>query len=169
MTTNILGSWGHMKDAILSGSRRFVQAKNKRPNPLNIVSLNHVSLNCHSVEESKSFYEKVLGFIPVHRPGSLTSEGAWLSGFGIGIHLLCSSEDECARKTTIDPKDKHISFQCNNMIQMEKTLKKMDVSYLKTSIADGEIQVDQVFFHDPDGFMIEICSCGKLPVIPLVG
>jgi len=44
----------------------------------------------------------------------------------------------------------------------------MDVSYFKTSIADGGIQVTHVFFHDPVGFMIEICSSSKLPVIPLV-
>ena len=44
----------------------------------------------------------------------------------------------------------------------------MDVSYFKTSIADGGIQVTHVFFHDPVGFMIEICSSSKLPIIPLV-
>ncbi|KAL9293520.1 putative glyoxalase/Bleomycin resistance protein/Dihydroxybiphenyl dioxygenase [Arabidopsis thaliana] len=68
---------GTHENVILGGSRRFVEAKKKRPTPLNIVSLNHVSLNCHSVEESKNFYEKVLKFIPVYRPSSLTSKGVW--------------------------------------------------------------------------------------------
>lgn len=33
----------------------------------------------------------------------------------------------------------------------------------------GGIEVDQLFFRDPDGFMIEICNCDSLPVVPLAG
>ena len=31
---------------------------------------------------------------------------------------------------------------------------------------DGN-KVDQVFFHDPDGYMIEICNCENIPIVPL--
>ncbi|KAJ0621684.1 hypothetical protein HanRHA438_Chr01g0010771 [Helianthus annuus] len=27
----------------------------------------------------------------------------------------------------------------------------------------------RLFFHDPDGFMIEICNCDNLPVVPIAG
>jgi hypothetical protein len=52
---------------------------------------------------------------------------------------------------------------------VEKKLKEMEIDYVRATVEEGRIQVDQLFFHDPDGFMIEICNCDSLPVIPLVG
>lgn len=50
---------------------------------------------------------------------------------------------------------------------VEKKLKEMEIEYVKTRVEEGGIYVDQLFFHDPDGSMIEICNCDNLPVIPL--
>ena len=52
---------------------------------------------------------------------------------------------------------------------VEKKLKEMEIDYVRATVEEGGIQVDQLFFHDPDGFMIEICNCDSLPVIPLGG
>ncbi|CAL0324155.1 unnamed protein product [Lupinus luteus] len=139
-------------------------------NPLHLKSVNHISLNCVSVEKSINFYQNVLGFFPIRRPGSFDFDGAWLFGYGIGIHLLRAEEPEnLPRKRAINPKDGHISFQCESMEAVEKKLKDMDIDYVRAMVEEGGIQVDQVFFHDPDGFMIEICNCDSLPVIPLAG
>lgn len=46
-------------------------------NPLNLKSLNHISLLCHSVAESIDFYTKILGFVQIKRPGYLDFDGAW--------------------------------------------------------------------------------------------
>lgn len=46
-------------------------------NPLRLKSVNHISLICKSLEESINFYQNVLGFIPIRRPGSFDFEGAW--------------------------------------------------------------------------------------------
>ncbi|OIW15831.1 hypothetical protein TanjilG_04366 [Lupinus angustifolius] len=139
-------------------------------NPLHLKSVNHISLICGSVEQSMNFYRNVLGFFPIRRPGSFNFDGAWLFGYGIGIHLLRAEDPEdLPRKTEINPKDCHISFQCESMEAVEKKLKDMDIDYVRAMVEEGGIQVDQVFFHDPDGFMIEICNCDSLPVIPLAG
>lgn len=53
------------------------------------------------------------------------------------------------------------------MATVEKKLKEMDIKHVKTRVEEGGIHVDQLFFHDPDGVMIEICNCDNLPVIPL--
>lgn len=58
-----LASWGNMKENL--------------QNPLHLKSLNHISLVCRSVEESIDFYQNVLGFIPIRRPGSFDFDGAW--------------------------------------------------------------------------------------------
>ncbi|KAK4252886.1 hypothetical protein QN277_011022 [Acacia crassicarpa] len=144
--------------------------KETAENPLHLKSVNHISLVCKSVEESIDFYQHVLGFFPIRRPGSFDFDGAWLFGYGIGIHLLQAEDPEnLPKKTEINPKDNHISFQCESMGAVEKKLKEMEIQYVRSMVEENGIQVDQLFFHDPDGFMIEICNCDSLPVIPLGG
>jgi catechol 2,3-dioxygenase-like lactoylglutathione lyase family enzyme len=42
---------------------------------------------------------------------------------------------------------------------MEKKLKEMNVKYKKRTLdAEDGTTMDQLFFNDPDGFMIEICN-----------
>ncbi|XP_043699206.1 uncharacterized protein LOC122649991 [Telopea speciosissima] len=137
---------------------------------LPLTSLNHISLVCASIEQSLNFYQDILGFFPIRRPGSFDFNGAWLFNYGIGIHLLQSEHPEkMTKKTEIDPKDNHISFQCESMVAVEKKLKEMGIEYVQRVVEEGGVHVDQLFFHDPDGFMIEICNCDNLPVVPLAG
>ncbi|KAH7855300.1 hypothetical protein Vadar_023439 [Vaccinium darrowii] len=140
-----------------------------RENPLNLKSLNHISVLCRSVEKSLDFYQNVLGFSPIRRPHSFDFDGAWLFGYGIGIHLLQSEDSDNMLKIVkqINPKDNHISFQSESIGAVEKKLKEMEIEYLKSRVEEGGIFVDQLFFHDPNGSMIEICNCDNLPVVPL--
>ncbi|KAI4296192.1 hypothetical protein L6164_036169 [Bauhinia variegata] len=134
--------------------------------PLPLLSLNHISFVCKSVSDSVKFYEDVLGFVLIKRPSSFKFEGAWLFNYGIGIHLL-EAEKVPAKKGNINPKDNHISFQCSDMELIMRKLEAMNIEYVTAVVEDGGIQVDQLFFHDPDGYMIEICNCQNLPVLPL--
>jgi hypothetical protein len=60
--------------------------------------------------------------------------------------------------------------QCDGSIDaVEKYLNDMKIVCKRALVEENGIQVDQLFFHDPDGFMIEICNCDSLPVIPLAG
>lgn len=58
-------------------------------------------------------------------------------------------------------------MQCESMAAVEKKLTEMGIECIKRRVEEGGIFVDQLFFHDPDGFMIEICNCDNLPTIPL--
>lgn len=71
-------------------------------------------------------------------------------------------------KIKINPKDNHISFQCSDMDLIMKQLEEMEIEYVKAVVREGGIIVDQIFFHDPDGYMVEICNCQNIPVLPLV-
>lgn len=55
-------------------------------------------------------------------------------------------------------------MQCGNMEAIEKRLKELDVKYIKRTVKDDQSgnAIDQMFFDDPDGFMIEICNCENL-------
>ncbi|GAB4828303.1 Glyoxylase I 4 [Ancistrocladus abbreviatus] len=137
-------------------------------NPLRITSVNHISIVCRSVQKSRDFYQNLLGFIPIRRPRSFDFDGAWLFNYGMGIHLLQSEDTDSTGAPTseINPKDNHISFQCESVANVEKKLKEMKIKYAKGRVVEGGIVVDQLFFHDPDGLMIEICDCDNLPRDP---
>ncbi|CAL5030781.1 unnamed protein product [Urochloa decumbens] len=142
------------------------------PAALPLVRLNHVSFQCASVDESVEFYRSALGFELVKRPASLDFRGAWLHMYGMGIHLLQRGSDfdapAAARPPAINPKGNHISFQCTDMGHVKARLAEMELEeFVAARVRDSETVVEQLFFHDPDGNVIEICDCEKLPVIPL--
>ncbi|KAL0915314.1 hypothetical protein M5K25_015723 [Dendrobium thyrsiflorum] len=135
---------------------------------LSLKSLNHISHLCNCLERTVHFYQNVLGFIPIKRPNSFNFNGAWLFNYGFGIHLLQREEHNCLpEKREINPNGNHISFQCESLAAVEKKLKEMEISYIHRRVKEWGLYVDQLFFHDPDGFMIKICNFENLPMIPL--
>lgn len=60
-------------------------------------------------------------------------------------------------------------MQCESMTMVEKKLKEMKIEFVRGRVEEAGLVVDQLFFHDPDGSMIEICNCDTLPVVPLTG
>ncbi|KAI3770384.1 hypothetical protein L6452_01515 [Arctium lappa] len=138
----------------------------KQQEQLPLLSLNHVSFICKSVRRSVNFYQQVLGFVLIRRPSSFDFEGAWLFNHGIGIHLL-EMETTPRKKAVINPKDNHISFQCSDMDLIIKKLEELGIKYVTAVVKEGGVEVNQLFFHDPDGYMIEICNCHVLPVLPI--
>ncbi|KAK1412182.1 hypothetical protein QVD17_33208 [Tagetes erecta] len=133
------------------------------------MTLNHVSRLCKSVKDSVEFYKKALGFVLIERPQAFDFDGAWLFNYGIGIHLVQSKDEQKLPDSPdeLDPMDNHISFQCEDMSALERRLKELNIKYLKRTVGgkeDGEIE--QLFFNDPDGFMIEICNCENVKLKP---
>lgn len=59
--------------------------------------------------------------------------------------------------------------QCESMTMVERKLGEMGINLVRQRVEEGGVYVDQLFFHDPDGFMIEICNCDNIPMIPLAG
>lgn len=149
-----------------SDHQNDVSNQQEQQQQLPLLALNHVSFVCKSVSKSVKFYEEVLGFVMIKRPSSFDFEGAWLFNHGIGIHLL-EVEDFPSKKGKINPKDNHISFQTPNMEIIMEKLDEMNIEYVTAVVKEGGITVDQLFFHDPDGYMIEICNCQNLPILPL--
>ncbi|XP_055814868.1 glyoxylase I 4-like [Solanum dulcamara] len=136
-------------------------------NRMPLLALNHVSYICKSVPKSVQFYQQLLGFALIQRPSSFQFQGAWLFNHGIGIHLLGKEDVQSKKGKKINPKDNHISFQCTDMDLIIHRLNEMEIEYVTATVKDGGITVDQLFFHDPDGNMIEICNCQNIPIIPL--
>ncbi|XP_038899611.1 lactoylglutathione lyase [Benincasa hispida] len=149
--------------------------KQEEEHPLPLMALNHVSRVCRSVKDSVDFYTKVLGFVLIERPQSFDFEGAWLFNYGVGIHLMQSEEEDNfgvrggnKDDDHLDPLDNHISFQCEDMEAIEERLKVLGVKYMRRTLEEEENgeSIEQLFFNDPDGFMIEICNCENIKVVP---
>lgn len=48
-----------------------------------------------------------------------------------------------------------------------KRLEEMDIKYMKRTVGEGDSgAIDQLFFKDPDGFMVEICNCENIKLVP---
>lgn len=58
-------------------------------------------------------------------------------------------------------------MQCTDVGLVKRRLEDMGMRYVTAVVVDGGIKVDQVFFHDPDGYMIELCNCENIPIIPV--
>jgi catechol 2,3-dioxygenase-like lactoylglutathione lyase family enzyme len=138
---------------------------------LPLKSLNHVSRVCRNVHVTTDFYENVLGFIPIVRPGALKFDGAWLHNYGISVHLLQAENQELSSlppaEKEINSRDDHLSFQSDSIAGVEQALQEHGIKYTRKTIDEAGVAIEQVFFHDPDGFMIEICTCEVFPVKPL--
>jgi hypothetical protein len=57
--------------------------------------------------------------------------------------------------------------QCESTEAVVRQLEELGIKYVERQVEEGGIFVDQVFFHDPDDFMIEVCTCDNLPIVPL--
>lgn len=58
-------------------------------------------------------------------------------------------------------------MQCTDVELVKRRLEEMEMKYVTAVVKEEGVVVDQVFFHDPDGYMIELCNCDVLPVLPL--
>jgi catechol 2,3-dioxygenase-like lactoylglutathione lyase family enzyme len=126
--------------------------------PLTIESCNHVAVQTKRLEESLRFYEDVMGAKRISRPG-FPFAGAWLFIGGIQIHLI---EDPSAGDPggEIDTRAKHIAFSVPDVDEAEQRLRQSGVAYKRNLIPDRGIH--QLFFHDPDGNMIEAGKYGRI-------
>lgn len=124
------------------------------PEPIQLAALNHIARTTKNLEASRRFYIDVLGCREVIRP-AFSFAGAWLYVAGLQFHLIeeLTLPDHPA---AINTRQSHIAFMVRDLDAMEQRLREHGISYRRSMIEDRRI--DQIFFHDPDGWMIEIGS-----------
>jgi len=140
----------------------------KQPSCLPVARINHITRVVRDLAKSVKFYQEVLGFIQIRRPGKLEAEyeGAWLMRDGMAIHLLQGNPMQ--RSSEINICADHISFQpSGSLAEVEACLKSHNIAYKMQYVTEGGLTVPQVFFHDPDNNMLEICPCDCLPLVPV--
>jgi catechol 2,3-dioxygenase-like lactoylglutathione lyase family enzyme len=130
---------------------------------LPLLTLNHVAFVCSSLEESLHFYRDILGFQEIERPSAINKPGHWLWGYGIALHLIVG---KCPPKSReINPVADHISFQAEDIENVKAQLQKANIRFLEKFLHD-EVTLHQLFFHDPNENMIEVCNCADYKIQP---
>jgi len=133
----------------------FDSSAQESASKLGNVTWNHLALQVKDVEASKAFYKDVIGLKPVEVPDNLKAIRGWFDiGNGQMIHLL-------AGRTTPVVNDKngsHFSIFIDSIEQAEKFLVSKKLEFHKQVRFDG---VTQIYFADPDGYLIELNERAK--------
>lgn len=120
-----------------------------------VTGFNHYNLRAQRdlLEQLKTFYCDVLGFVPGARP-AFRSFGYWLyTGSQDIVHLSEAAPGEFRATHVVTTLD-HVAFSCTNSAAMEQTLQQHDIAYQTRFVAQTGIK--QLFFHDPAGNGVEL-------------
>jgi len=106
-------------------------------------SLDHASVRIRNVEESRRFYEGVLGLTPAQRP-DLGIPGMWYA-LGEGqLHLI----EREGTSGGIDPTEPHFAIQVDDLDAIRRILREAGLEILDFG--------EQLWVLDPDGNTVEL-------------
>lgn len=123
--------------------------------------LQHVGLIVSDLERSRRFYGEALGLAEVPRPPNFTFAGAWFRFGATEIHLLAEA-DTTGRAGAPDPGPSaafglvaHIALEVEDLVAAGGRLERNGVPLIGGPMPRGD-GVTQVFFRDPDGYVLEL-------------
>lgn len=123
--------------------------------------LQHVGLVVSDLDRSRRFYGEALGLEEVPRPPNFTFAGAWFRSGDHEIHLLAEA-DTTGRAGVEDPGpgaafglSSHIALEVDDLDRACARLAQAQVSLIGGPMPRGD-GVTQVFFRDPDGYVLEL-------------
>jgi catechol 2,3-dioxygenase-like lactoylglutathione lyase family enzyme len=130
------------------------------PDPIQVKSLDHVTIVVRDLEKSREFYVEGLGMRDVPRPG-FSFAGRWFQAGATQIHLILEHEqsgpagmpEELGRTSRAH----HFAFLVEDAHAAEARLLELGYELISRVKArpDGAAQV---FVCDPDGHIVELCS-----------
>jgi len=123
--------------------------------------IQHVGLVVSDLERSRRFYADALGLEEVPRPSNFTFDGAWFRFGGTELHLLAEAHttggagqgdagEGAARGLT-----SHLAFEVEDLEPALSRLAEHGVELAGGPMPRGD-GVTQVFFLDPDGYVLEL-------------
>ncbi len=121
-----------------------------------ITDLNHINIRTDLMEETKDFYVDVVGLEIGFRP-DFGDHGYWLYAGDTAIVHLSPSEPDSPPRTDPDGMGNgldHIGLMASGYEDMRAALARYGIGYYTNLVPGGQIL--QVFFHDPNGVLVEI-------------
>lgn len=133
-------------------------------NPIQVQSLDHVTIVVKSLDRSREFYVAGLGMREVARP-AFTFPGAWFQAGATLIHLIGEHDGGCPPGNPLaehfrTSRSHHFAFLVDDVEAAHARAVELGLNVVSPpkSRPDGFVQV---FLNDPDGFVVELCSPGK--------
>ena len=125
------------------------------------MSFAHLTLATRDVEKSCEFFDKTLGWTPIHRPGNIGQDAAWLTiAPGQELHLV--------RVDDFEPSPFEKEF--GRHVALEFPVK--DFAVLKQRLAEAGAELidpirktpfERFFFRDPNGYVFEVVDSDRVP------
>ncbi|MBC7807682.1 MAG: VOC family protein [Akkermansiaceae bacterium] len=119
--------------------------------PLRVRELNHIAIHVRDLAESKRFYGETLGLPLLPRP-DFGFDGAWYALGTQELHLIIDTEHRDDPRHSV-----HLALLVGDAVAAHTELERRGVSIVSkpNPRPDGAVQV---FFRDPDGYLIEMVS-----------
>ena len=116
---------------------------------IKIQELNHVALHVRDLDASIHFYGEILGLPPLPRP-AFNFPGAWFALGNQELHLIADDDLAPSRR-----RHHHFALLVEDAYAAKAELAAKGVTGLEgpSPRPDGPMQL---FFHDPDGYRIEM-------------
>jgi catechol 2,3-dioxygenase-like lactoylglutathione lyase family enzyme len=121
-----------------------------------VTELNHINIRTMLMEETKDFYQDIVGLSVGWRP-PFGSHGYWMYCGDVPIVHLSLSDPEGDPRTVSEGTGNgldHIGLWAEDIPSFEKTLADNKIDYAKR-LAAGD-KVVQMFFLDPNGVQVEL-------------
>ena len=116
------------------------------------VHVHHLSFPVRNLEQSRHFYENVLGLTSIQRP-NFPFAGAWYQAGAVQVHLIVPPEgvDIGPPPPALNPTDQHAAFGITDYTTSVEFLQSHGLEVFETSPDIG-----QMWVRDPDGHIIEL-------------
>jgi catechol 2,3-dioxygenase-like lactoylglutathione lyase family enzyme len=126
--------------------------------PFHVKSLDHVTIVVKDLAATRRFYVEALGMAEVARPG-FSFAGQWFQAGATLIHTILEYEGSGPAGTGAERNTRghHFAFLVDDATAAEARMREYGVPIA----APLKVRPDgakQVFVHDPDGHLIELCS-----------
>ncbi len=133
-------------------------------NPIQVKSLDHVTIVVKDLERSRQFYVDGLGMTEVLRP-AFTFPGSWFQAGVTQIHLI---QEHVGTPPAGNPlpeqfrtsRSHHFAFVVDDAESTYARAQELGMKVVSPpkSRPDGFVQL---FLNDPDGHVVELCSSGQ--------
>jgi len=126
--------------------------------PLAVQSIDHVTIVVSDLAATRRFYVDLLGMQEVPRP-AFSFQGQWFQAGPTLIHTILAFDGSgpAGMGGGFNTRGHHVAFLVPDAHQAAEFLTQQGLSLVSPPKLrpDGAVQV---FVHDPDGHLIELCS-----------